>query len=373
MIAFARPLVLLGGAAILAALIVYRKQWIALLPAAVAAALLLAALAGPHRIMENAHGRIAFLVDRSPSVRRTTSVEELSERMAAVASGHPERDVSVICFAERAATATAPTAVALVEAASEPLGEATDPSSALSLALALQRPGEPLQLVLLSDGRFTGGADEAVAKAQQAGAAISCIPVGNAVLEDVAVTALDLPSEVAPGQPFAVRFDVRAERPGPATVAVYRGNELLHTSTEPLVRGINRFTIHDELLLEGGYEYRVVVRRASDVWVENDTLAAFTRTSDTPRILLVTKEDDPPVAALLEGSGRSYSTASSVPSVEGLAGVRQILVAGFPLADLSALELATLDAFSGQLGGSLLVVEGEDALRGFGGGDLEDL
>jgi len=373
MIVFAHPLVLIALLAPAVALVALRGRRVALLPRAVVVALLLLAVAGPQRLTERITETVVFLVDQSPSVRLTVAPEAIDARIGAIVSANPGRRFAAVAFAAVASASGVATASSPDWAPGQALGEDSDLAAAADLALAVVDPRQVAHWVLVSDGRFTSGRDEAVRRAQQAGIQISCAPVGVAVASDVALTAVRLPDEVSPGQPFTIHVETSAEQVTAATLSLYREGELIHSSTEPMAAGVNRFAYVDTVTERGAYEYRVVVKRDGDPWVENDGLAAFTRTADAPRILLVTKEADPWLATLLESAGRPTMMTADLPSLEGLSGVRQIIVSGVPLADLSALDLATLDAFVSQLGGSLTVVEGEEELRGFAGVALERL
>jgi Mg-chelatase subunit ChlD len=114
-----------------------------------------------------------------------------------------------------------------------------------------------------------------------------------------------------------------------------------------------------------------VVRGLDDPWPENDTLAAFTATSEQPGILVLSESEAPPITALLVAAGRRFAIRRALPTIDGLASVRQIILSEFALTGLSSLDIATLRSFAADLGGSVLVVQGEGELRGYSGERLE--
>jgi len=373
MIGFAQPYVLLLLALPIAALVQFRRRWSALLPRTIGVCLLITALAGPRIATERDIASVVLLVDQSPSVERTDTDAAMRERIQGIAEANPGLRYRVITFADVALAFPEVTAQPPPWMPGQAVGEGSNLAAAVDLALAVSSSSERARFVLVSDGRFTAGRDEAIARAQRAGVTISCVPAGATVPEDVALTAVYAPPEVGVGQPLSVRFDVLAHKPGDADISLYRDDVLLHSSREAIIPGVQRFTYVDRLSQGGGYEYRAVVRGADDPWRENDSLAVFTRTSESPRILLLSKDAQPPAIALLETASRSFVHREDLPTLEGLAGIRQILIAGVALQDLSALDIATLRSFALDLGGSVLLVQGEEDVRGYSGEALEQI
>lgn len=373
MIGFARPLVLLG-LAVIPVLFLFSGNRRGLAWRLGVLALLILAVAGPQIATRRTAQAVTFLVDRSPSVTATTTSQELEDQIDAIVAANPQRRVATIGFASRAWMISSPGTdrVPLPEA-EQPLGDATDLAAAVDLALATRDPGTSLELVLLSDGRITDGLAGAIATAQRAGVPVSTLPIGHSAAGDVALTALDPPSQVELGRPFTVRVTVRAQEAGQATLAVYRDDALLIAQETALEAGLNAVSFSDTLDEPGLHVYRARVRGASDPVSENDALEAVVETLTKPQLLVVAPQGATGVTALLDASGRPFATSAGLPPLSELAGYREILLADTPLLSLSSDDVETLETFVGELGGGLVVVEGEEALRGFAGGGIETL
>ncbi len=373
MIGFSRPLVLLALITIPGLFLISRNRhglpW-----RLCVLALLFFALAGPQVGQRRVVQAVTFLVDRSPSVTATTSHQEMEDQIDAIVSANPQRRFGTIAFADRAWVVHPTDAERLILPETEPaLGERTNLGAAVDLALATRRPGESLELVLLSDGRITDGLDAAIAGAQQAGVPVSTLPIGRSASGDVALTALAPPSQVELDRPFAIHVTVRAQEAGQAMLAVYRDGTLLAAQETPLQPGLNTVSFSDALSEPGLHVYRARVRGPSDPIPENDVLEAIVETVTRPQLLVVDPQGSAAVTTLLDATGRPFSTSSAIPPLSELAGYREILLADTPLLRLSSEDVETLDAFVSELGGGLVVVEGTEALRGFAGGGIERL
>jgi len=373
MIGFARPLVLLGLVA-LPVLYLFAGNRRGLLWRLGVLALLVLALAGPQIGMRRTVEAVSFLVDRSPSVTATTAPQEIENLIDAVVSANPKRRYDAIGFADRAWIMSPPGSESITLPESEqPAGEGTDLAAAINLALATREPGTSAELVLLSDGRITDGLATAIAAAQRAGIPISTVPTGRSPAGDIALTALTPPSQVEVGRPFTVRVTMKAEQAGQATLAVYRDGTLLAAQETHVEPGSNAVSFSDTLDEEGLHVYRARVSGLTDSIPENDVLEATVETVTTPQLLVVGAGDTAGVTGLLSASGRPFSTSTDLPPLAELAGYREILLADTPLLSLSESDVRTLQTFVADLGGGLVVIEGEAALAGFAGGGIETL
>jgi Ca-activated chloride channel homolog len=373
MIAFSRPLVLLALALIPALLLVSRnRRGLAWRLAVIA--LLVLALAGPQIGQRRTTQSVVFLIDRSPSVTATTSPQEIEDQIDAVASANPKRQFGAIAFADRAQVIASPNgSVPSLPETEAPLGEATHLARAVDLALATREPGTSLQLVLVSDGRITDGLPGAMAAAQRSGVPISTLAAGRSADEDVALAALEPPSQVEINRPFTIHVTVRAQKPGEATLAIYRDGELIVADTVPVAPGLSTVSFSDTLDTAGRHVYRARIRGTGDPITENDVLEAIVNTVAQPQLLVVAPQGAEAVAALLDASGRPFVETDTLPPLAELAGFREILLADTPLLSLSPDDVGVLETFVGNLGGGLVVAEGEAALSGFAGGGVERL
>jgi hypothetical protein len=371
MIRFSHPFVLLILLGLLGIFLIFREDRKSLLLRLLTASLVIVALAGPQLGRQTPEQNVYFLVDCSPSVTRTATEEAVEDQLEAIISGNPGRRFGAISFAEHA-TITAPIDRDEPVIRREPnLGIGTNLGVVVDLALAtLPREGTS-QLVVVSDGRITEGLTKAISASQQAGIPVSTLPIGAVAKDDVALDQLNLPSEVEVNRPFAIELRVSTEEEGEGSLVIYRDGELLTAEEIAFPAGTAHFKIADTLTAAGAHTYQAIIRRPGDPFPENDALSAVVRTAEQPQLLVVCAGESEPVARLLSGAGKSFATTTTLPSLEELSEYRQVLLTGTPLKNLLPQEIETLGTFVSDLGGGLVVAEGEDALRGFSGGGIE--
>ena len=372
MIRLAHPLLLIVLVAVIAAWLLSGRRR-ALAPRAVALILVALALAGPEIGGERLSETVLFLVDRSPSVTRTTTPEDAENAMSAIVSANPSPIYGAVAFAERAVSA----APARMESPSledvAALGAATNLAAAVALALAALPADRPGQLVLLSDGRITDDPIETVGLARRRGVPISVVPLGSEARMDAAIVSLEVPAEVATNRPFAIDVVISTASGGPAMLVLYRDTTPLSARDLVLNAGLSRVRLTDTLDVPGTVRYRARIQRDGDPIPENDGLSALVRTTVSPDLLVVSRDASPVVTEQLDALGIRYRTGHSVPALEELSGIKRILLTGVPIAGILPSDIDTLRSFVSDLGGSLLVVEGEEALRGYAGGCFEEL
>ncbi|MEN6368946.1 MAG: VWA domain-containing protein [Thermotogota bacterium] len=376
MIRFATPLALLALPALGILLLMGRKQLRDLALPALAASVLILALAGPELRRGLPRENVVVLLDRSPSVSVTLEEREVRDALTALRAANPDRRFGVVAFASRATISgplsSGPDSLArLPDVAS--LGGGTNVAAAVNLALAALPQGDANQLVLVSDGRITNGLLEAVSAARAAGVPISAIPLGHPAATDASLTRLEVPTRVQVARPFEVAVSVESPSPGEGTLLLYRDGELASSTSVSLKNGLSRFRIADAVVESGLCTYRAAIKRSGDPIPENDSLSAFTEAGTPPPLLIVSPHVPDALTAALAEVGKSYALSPVVPPLEALARYHEILLTGFPLDSLSPDDIEILRSFITDLGGGLLIAEGEVELRGVRGGGIEDL
>ncbi|MEN6368440.1 MAG: vWA domain-containing protein [Thermotogota bacterium] len=335
-------------------------------------ALVALALADPRLSVRDARNNVVFLVDRSASVARTTSDRNLRNAIGAVVADHPGWSYGVVSFA-RTSEVDAPLGAIPVPSSVHPDPTGSDLVEGARLALSLLPTGGANQIVVLSDGRFSSDAITAATEAQLASVRVSAIPVGESRPDDVRLSAFDGPREVSVGRPAAFFASVSSNVPGRATIALYRGGQLVEARNVALSGSLDTFTFSDATTEPGFYEYRVVVKQEGDAVPENDARSLVVRTVDHPSVLLVDVRGDSALPSLLQSLGVDFVQAQAVPSLATLSDYRQVIYAGQALQDLTGPQVNDLTHYVKNLGGGLLVVQGDREVRGFEAGPIESL
>ena len=339
----------------------------------VAVALILLAMAGPEIATRRIERNILVLVDRSASMHAAQTTLDLHGILDRIASGLPDWQIGVVEFAARAHVAspfgTSPSLTADMpfDTTSSRLKPAVD------LALTSLPSVGDNQIVLVSDGQFTDDVASAIGTAQASGIPISVLPAASDVPSDVALVALRAPIEIQIGRAFEIQVEVEAREEGTATLALYRNDALLRAESVALPEGTSVLSIEDSLPDAGAYTYRALIKRSGDAVAQNDALSHWVRTTEHAQLLLVDRTEESAIPELLDALDIPYDEESAIPSMEILSDYRQLILAGTPLLDLTTTESERIETFVQELGGGLLIVEGEREVRGFSAGTISEL
>ena len=258
----------------------------------------------------------------------------------------------------------------------------TDIAKALRLALGTLPAERPSRLVLLSDGRQTGG--DALAAAQEAaarGVPISTVVLAGSSAPDVALTSLDVPRYSRAGQHVTVRATLQASRPGNATLILSMDGRTVGQQRVALHAGANTFYFSQPVGdLAGVRDYEVRVQASDDAVPQNDALDAATVVTAAPRLLMLT--GDPAESATLSATlRRGRFDLTVLPAARaprdpgGYAGYDAAVLADVPGGALGPGAVAALTGFVHDSGHGLLVTGGPHsfAAGGYGGSPIEAL
>ncbi len=338
----------------------------------VALLLLVLALAGPRITEQKAERNAVFLIDRSASVALTSDDDDVRGAIQRIVLAHPEWNFATVEFAGTASLAV-PLGASVFPLGVVPLdGTATNLDAAIGLGLSVLPEGGANQLILISDGRFNDDADTAVSAAQLAGVPVSVVPIGSPSGVDVALVSLRGPSQVSVDRPFSIDIEIESSRAVAATLVVYRDDELLSLEDVLLAEGVTRFSVDDTLSEPIAHTYEAVVKALEDPIPNNDSLSLLVSATDQPPVLIVDRLGESVVPALVESLGLGYARSDLIPPLEVLSGYRQVILTGLSFATLTVDELDTIGSFVRNLGGGLLVVEGEEEVRGISEGGIEE-
>ena len=339
----------------------------------IALLLLLLALAGPRIADQRAEHNVVFLIDRSASVTLTSDEDAIRAAIQRVASEHPGWSFATVEFAGTAALAVPLGSSVFPLGVVQFDGTASNLDAAVELGLSILPESGANQFVLVSDGLFTDNADVALSAAQLAGVPISVLPVGSPSGADVALVSIRGPSRVSVGRPFSIDIEIESARTVDATLVIYRDDELLSFGEVVLGEGLTYFSIDDSFEEPVPHTYQAIVKALGDPIPNNDTLSLLVTATDQPPVLIVDRLGDSKIPALAESLGLLFTQSEAIPSLEVLSSYRQMVLTGMSFATLTVDELSAVDGFVRNLGGGLLVVEGEEEVRGISEGGIEEL
>jgi Ca-activated chloride channel family protein len=338
----------------------------------IALLLLLLALAGPRIAQQGAEHNVVFLIDRSASVTLTSDDDATRGAIQRIVSEHSEWGFATVEFAETAALAV-PLGSSVFPLGVVPFtGMASNLDRAIGLGLSILPEGGANQLVLVSDGLFSDDVSTALGAAQLSGVPVSVLSVGSPSGTDVALVSIRGPSQVALDRPFSIDIELESVRPVEATLVVYRDDELLSFESVSLEEGVTRFSVEDSFDEPVARTYQAIVKALDDPIPNNDALSLLVTATDQPSILVVDRLGESAVPTLVESLGLGFTHSRSVPPLEVLSGYRQVVLTGLSFATLTVGELDAIGSFVRNLGGGLLVIEGEREVRSISEGGIEE-
>jgi len=375
MIAFSAPFALIAVPAVWVGGVLFARRRGRSIPflRLTAITLIVLASAGLEVGLGRARVNLIFLIDRSASVTRTEAAIDIYGRLEDIITDNPGTRPGLVGFA-RDTRALSELGEPISPSLAAPFAaDATNIVPALELALSLIPDDAPGEIVLMSDGRFSDEVDLAIGEAQLAGLPISVVPIGSDVAEDVSLSDFRGPSEVGIDRPFSLQVAIDAAQSSSVSLALYRNDELVTSRDLSVPLGRTNLSLTDRLSRAGTYSYWAIVKRGDDPIPENDSLSLLVRTTDKPEVLLVERDDRSALPSLLDAAGITYTRSNSIPPLSSLADYRQLILSGFPLDSLTGDEAARIERFVKDLGSGLLVVQGEDEVRGFAEVDIDPL
>ncbi|MBV9279867.1 MAG: VWA domain-containing protein [Chloroflexi bacterium] len=249
--------------------------------------------------------------------------------------------------------------------ASADAADQTDIERALRLALgALPQGG---RIVLLSEGLQTeGNALSAAGTARARGVVVDTVPLPESDRPDAALTRLQAPSALHPGDAMPLLVTVRSTVARRAIVTIAQDGRPVIRSALPLRVGDNPLLASLRAPGPGWHTYRAAVSMPGDTLRENDTLETTVRVARRAKVLIVgPAASSRRLASLLGGFGidarvaRPASVPDTVPSIARYDGVT---LDDVPAGELTPRQVAALDDAVRIRGVGLLVLGGPHSL-----------
>jgi len=345
------------------------------------AALLMAALAAP-RVSKAASGvHVVYVLDRSASIGSVGQRRAEAWIAASLRGRGGDDSASLVAFGAGPVW-SGPIGGRQLPALPAVDAGGTEIASALRLALGTLPADRPSRLVLLSDGRQTGG--DALAAAQEAaahGVPISTVVLVGSNAPDVALTSLEVPRYSRAGEHVTVRATLEADRPGPATLILSAAGRAAGQQRVALRAGANTFYFSQDVGDRAGVrDYSVRVQASGDTVPQNDALDAATVVGAAPRLLMLAGDpaESAALAATLQRGGIDLTVlpAARAPrDLGGYAGYEAAVLADVPGGTLAPGAAAALTGFIRDSGHGLLLTGGPHsfAAGGYGGSPIEAL
>jgi len=340
--------------------------------------LLVLALAGPYLARSSSGRDLVIVADRSlsmPADSRDSLLELV--RLAEDERGTGDR-VAVIAFGGEAAIERIPAEEDRFQdfGRDVPRG-ASDVGGALDAALHLIPEGRRGSILLLSDGENNGADPVSVARRAFArGVRIDVREYARPGVADLSVERLELPGEVAVGEPFQFNVWVHSDRRVESDFALRRGEKVLSSGRRVFEKGLNRLVFRDVLGAPGISEYDVQLATEDDRIPENNRGLGAVDARGAPAVLVLSEAggEDTLVRALLQARIPVVASTPERARIDnvGLSPFRAVIIENVAAQRLDRDELHALTSYVVDQGGGLMLTGGQ-ASFGIGGYYLSPL
>lgn len=257
--------------------------------------------------------------------------------------------------------------------------QASDLSSALTLASALLPEDAQGRIVVLSDG----ATEDVRAAAQQLaarGVTVDFQSFSGDALPDAQISQLNVPSRVYQGQSFTVTVQVTANHDTAGTLVLYQNRTPVSSREVTLRRGDNTFTFRDTAADTGVVTYEARLISEGDSCAQNDSMGGYVYVQGAPKLLLVEgrQGEGSEMAAMLSAAAMQYETMlpAQLPyDAEQLRQYDGVVLVNVDYDAADEEQWAALDSAVRVLGRGLTVIGGDSsyALGGYRGSKLEEM
>ncbi|MGF1452754.1 MAG: VWA domain-containing protein, partial [Opitutales bacterium] len=295
------------------------------------------------------------LVDRSASAGDVIE-PRLAEWEGLIRAGQGSEDQ--LHFVDFAAAATERTAqVERFEAQRN----RTHLSSALELALNRRDESKLARVPVLTDGYPTDPLSQVKQAYREAGIPVDYRTAAFAADLDFAVEALSVPPQVQAGEPFLIEGVVSGPPQGQAEYQLLRNGEPIGQGTLGMDDGRAWLRLSARAEESGAFEYRLVIRSESDPRPGNNAFARWIEVTGGPRIVLLSRYDNDPLAGLLQQTGMRVEVLNEPRRFhEGmLNGAELIVLNDVPANEFPEGGLEAIDFFVRAQGGAMLMLGGK--------------
>ena len=293
--------------------------------------LILLAMCGLAVKLPNRAGAVVVVADRSQSMPLNSEAKQKEAIDLIQGAMRNDSNLAVVSFGRVAAIEQSPQGGKFAGFVNEVYGDASDLNGAIEKAMALLPRDAPGRLLLLSDGRWTGkDPSEIAAQATARGIPLDYRLMQRVSTNDVAISHIDAPETVNPGESFMLAAWIHAPVPSEISFELRRGNQRLAAGTREVPSGLSRLIFRDKTIEPGTHQYTArITGTETDPVPENNTAKILVGIEGFRPILHATTAADSGLARLLQAGGLDVKTAPPSAyrwSLDELSGYSAVLI-----------------------------------------------
>jgi uncharacterized membrane protein len=238
---------------------------------------------------------------------------------------------------------------------------------ALQTVAALAKDNKPSRVLLFTDGYSTEPLHEATSLLQNRGIPVDYRLIREATVDDFRVARIELPDRVQAGEPFLISVTVRGSHDGEVPLSLMRDQQLLTETKVTLLNGVGKIEFTDRLPRACSAEYTAQINPTKDTHRGNNELSRWIEITGGPRVLLVSRYTDDPLAAVLSKQSFDVDLITEPTRLRAnqLTGTRAVIINNVPAHEIPNDFLRALPFFVHEQGGGLMMAGGD---RSFGAG-----
>ena len=328
--------------------------------------LILLAMCGLAVKLPSRAGTVVVVTDRSQSMPPDSEAKQKEAIDLIQGAMGNNVNLAVLSFGRDAAIEQSPQSGKFAGFVNEVHGDASDLNGAIEKAMALIPRGAPGRLLLLSDGRWTGKDPSGVAAQSTAQSiALDYRSMQRDSTNDVAISHIDAPEVVTPGESFMLAVWVRAPVPSEVSFELLRGNQRLAVGTRQVPSGLSRLIFRDKAIRPGTHQYTVrITGTDADLVPENNSAKILVGIEGPRPILHITTAADSGLARLLQAGGLDIKTAPPAAyhwSLDELSGYSAVLVENVLADEIGLHGMENLAVWVKETGAGFMMTGGKHA------------
>ncbi len=328
--------------------------------------LVLLAMCGLSMKLPSRRGTVVVVADRSSSMpadaalRQKEAVDLIQSEMAA------GDKLAVVSFGQKAAIEQSAQAGKFPGFSAEVGLDASNLAEAIRTAISLVPNESPGTILVLSDGRWTGSDPAAVSS----GAAARGISIDYRLLErpsnnDLAISRLDIPKTVAPGESFMIAAWVQSPLQQEVSFQLSRNSKTMASSKKIVSSGLTRLTFRDRATQPGTIQYNFSIAASpNDPAPENNSAKALLGVKGQKPVLLVTGSPESGLAKLIQSGQlnvQALPPASCNWALEDLSNFSAVLIDDIPAQEIGETAMDNIAAWVREAGAGLMMTGGKNS------------